>query len=176
MRFRPRLERLLSLLITFSYLGVCLVDCESWAGRPEPVEQSAQPHHRSAHGELRAPHHAEPSGHGVAPHHNEPTGHAPGQPRHSDTAVHGHHHAQVDQATSNESTASSREGRLTMRPTCLCGCSETRSLAGGNASRVGVVVPGVSVAVLVVYPPMRGTTTQRVCWQEGFGPDDPIPI
>ena len=39
-----------------------------------------------------------------------------------------------------------RAAGLAFVPTCLCGCSETRSTVGGNVSRLGSVVPGVFVA------------------------------
>jgi hypothetical protein len=46
-----------------------------------------------------------------------------------------------------ESPAS--EPRLTIEPTCLCGCSKTRSKFAGDTARLGTVVPGTVIARLL---------------------------
>jgi hypothetical protein len=42
-----------------------------------------------------------------------------------------------------------RTAATELKPTCLCGCSDTRSQIGGGSARLGSVVPGTVVAHLL---------------------------
>jgi len=42
-----------------------------------------------------------------------------------------------------------RTATTEIKPTCLCGCSDTRSQIGGGSARLGSVVPGTVVAHLL---------------------------
>lgn len=62
------------------------------------------------------------------------------------------------------------------KPTCQCGCSDTRSLVGGSAARLGSVVPGTVMARLleadVAVPAVRVLPRNSNVYIE----IDPIPI
>ncbi len=66
--------------------------------------------------------------------------------------------------------------RLEFKPTCLCGCSDTRSQIGGGAARLGSVLPGTALARLLEAEPVilveQGSPTESRFHLE----IDPIPI
>jgi hypothetical protein len=66
--------------------------------------------------------------------------------------------------------------KLEFKPTCLCGCSDTRSQVGGGAARLGSVLSGTALARLLEAEPVllvdQGSRTEI-----GFHLEiDPIPI
>jgi hypothetical protein len=66
--------------------------------------------------------------------------------------------------------------KLEFKPTCLCGCRDTRSQIGGGAARLGSVLPGTALARLLEAEPVllveQGSPTAI-----GFHLEiDPIPI
>jgi hypothetical protein len=76
-------------------------------------------------------------------------------------ASHSHSH-QVSRKASHAATNDSAHGprfeepdpiertaATELKPTCLCGCSDTRSQIGGGSARLGSVVPGSVVAHLL---------------------------
>ena len=111
-----------------------------------------------------------------------------GQHAHSAEAPHGHDpagagsnaghaaHGDTHHAGPTEPRLSAKKGQLELQPTCLCGCSETRSLIGGSASRLGAVVPGLSLVQLPDSSPAPVPGLDRLRWHDRFGPSDPIPI
>jgi len=71
---------------------------------------------------------------------------------------------------------SAKTASLGFKPTCQCGCSDTRSQVGGGAARLGSVVPGTVFAGL---PEAEQAAAAVRVLPRSFGLDfeiDPIPI
>jgi hypothetical protein len=149
---------------------------------PAAPPPSAMRHGQDRSGHARAHSHAGRLAHGTAHtgsvsrhagHH--PPGHAGG---HDLAARHGLGPRDPDSGESSprvlvEDTDSSP---LALVPTCLCGCSKNRSRAGGPASRLGSVVPGVALTRLPEAPPERGFAPRTPRRVGLFHSRDPIPI
>jgi len=118
--------------------------------------------HGSAHGSTSSVALAEPAGH-----------------------EHGSHH---DAAASSAEQARERTGRiaqshaahgrceLELKPTCRCGCSESRATVGGSVSRLGAAVPAVHLARLLEA---RSLDVCDLVLARACSPDpdrEPIPI
>lgn len=119
--------------------------------------------------------------------HGGHTAHGIDRERTAEAAGHGHQSARskpgaYDQHRAPENSHAVADFRdlrgdgLAFLPACLCGCSETRSTIGGNASRLGSVVPGVFVARL--YEPEAPTAEffSHFVLVETYSDLDPIPI
>ena len=91
-------------------------------------------------------------------------------------ASHDHVHAHSHSASYEEIQASGKSARLEFRPTCQCGCSDTRSQVGGGAARLGSVVPGTVFAGLFdAEHPAPGIRVPPRAFDLDFE-IDPIPI
>ncbi len=90
------------------------------------------------------------------------------------------HHADNTDNTDNTDNANNADSipkaRLSLSPTCLCGCSETRSTVGGEVSRLGVVVPRVHVARLLEHEHVYGQARHPAHVLDVALGIDPIPI
>jgi hypothetical protein len=118
--------------------------------------------HGSAHGSTSSVALAEPAGH-----------------------EHGSHHAPaassaepVGERTDRIAQSHAERGgcELELKPTCRCGCSESRATVGGSVSRLGAAVPAVHVARLLEARSLEvcDRVLARACSPD---PDrEPIPI
>lgn len=64
-------------------------------------------------------------------------------------ASHSHSHGASAESVRDAVSEVEVAGTAEFKPTCQCGCSDTRSLVGGNAARLGSVVPGAVMAGLL---------------------------
>jgi hypothetical protein len=62
------------------------------------------------------------------------------------------------------------------KPTCLCGCSETRSTIGGGAARLGRVIPGAVLAVLFEPEPVAPLAAAPPLFDNFDSEIDPTPV
>jgi len=89
-----------------------------------------------------------------------------------------HHALHTASASTNESRSrrAVQQAKLEIKPTCLCGCSETRSSIGGGTARLGSVVPGTVVASLIEAAPIPAAEFAQVGMLDLHFDIDPVPI
>lgn len=171
MRASPVTIACISLVVLASYLSAVAFDCER--PRAEPRRPGLVASASTGHGTM-AGHAASPS-HPAGAHEH---GQAHASPGH---AVHGAHHAAErhgadPHAPERASTRTPRSSLAVMVPTCSCGCSRTRALVGGSASRLGSVVPRIELASLPEAPRIDHATPYRARTLEVVRTRDRVPI
>lgn len=152
-----KIRALVSCGLLASYLAAAFLDCD-------PIRPAMKMEHAAPMAQ------AEPSANETGHSHGED--HASGD-RTAGEHAHGASHA-GDHA--DETTVVARRGVAELKPTCGCGCSESRSRIGGNVSRLGSVVPGVEVARLSELIPVHCAREREFSITNVFREIDPVPI
>jgi hypothetical protein len=126
------------MLAIVAYLMATFIPCESLPS----LSLGTQPAF-SAHGMLPEPE-------------SSPT---PMAASHSHRASHPSSHESGHESSFEEIRETRMATTAEFKPTCLCGCNDTRSRVGGSAARLGSVVPGRVMARLLeaeaVVPAVR---------------------
>jgi hypothetical protein len=106
------------------------------------------------------------------------TGHSHGEDHASGDRTAGEHAHGASHAGdhADETTVAARLGMAELKPTCGCGCGESRSRIGGNVSRLGSVIPGVEVARLSELIPVHRAMEREFSMPNVFLEIDPVPI
>ena len=156
-RLSPQLRALVSCGLLASYLAAAFLDCE-------PIRPAIGTGHAAPMAQ------AEPAANETGHSHGED--HASGD-RTAGEHAHGASHA-GDHA--DETTVAARQGVAELKPTCGCGCGESRSRIGGNVSRLGSVIPGVEVARLSELIPVHRAMEREFSPPNVFLEIDPVPI
>lgn len=184
----PILRSLASAIVCVAYLGAAFVPCEpslifvDWSARDAMHAESPAP---LVAGSSAGPH---------ASHSHAPVERASGTSR-SELAGHDHsgmthHAASIEPAAAEprphstqerlDSTEPSHAGvapsGLVLKPKCVCGCDETRSTAGGSASRLGATVPGAHLSRFVEAASTAPLDLVVARARERHAQPDPIPI
>ena len=152
-----KIRALVSCGLLASYLAAAFLDCEPI--RPAMVRGHAAPMAQ-----------AEPAANETGHSHGED--HASGD-RTAGEHAHGASHA-GDHA--DETTVVARRGVAELKPTCGCGCDESRSRIGGNVSRLGSVIPGVEVSRLFELISVHRAMEREFSLPNVFREIDPVPI
>ena len=195
-----KLSPFISAIVIGFYLSAAFLDCESTPRIPfarVSASESQALHHGdpdAAHGEVRndsgdtgvmladlvsptiaSAEHGGHTAHGID---REKTAEAAGQGHHSARSKPGAYdqHRAPERSRAVADFRDLRGKGLAFLPTCLCGCSETRSTIGGNASRLGSVVPGVFVARLCEPEAPTVEFSSHLLLVETYSDLDPIPI
>lgn len=189
------LRSIFSALVVAAYLSAAFVPCEpalvfvDWTSgdtaHPAAATPASSPH---SHSTARAPA-------GRAPSHSSHQRSAyasTSSQAHAESAGHGHEHgspaqrqAEVDPSSgtiADEAGSVAPSPRaaafceLELKPTCLCGCSESRATVGGSVSRLGAAVPAVYVGRFVEVRTPAALDLVRAHARAGAPDQDPIPI
>jgi hypothetical protein len=128
--------RLISMLAICSYLVATFIPCESL-----PALSLATQPAQSAHGILPEPEPESRSAPMAASHSHS---HGASHPSSREPGHESRHESGFEEIREAEMATTAE-----FKPTCQCGCSDTRSRVGGSAARLGSVVPGRVMARLL---------------------------